>query len=386
MREQLLHMLAEAAEMEHNLLCSYLYAAFSLRSDGEGLSPDEARAVKRWRRAIVSVAVQEMGHLATVNNLAVAIGGEPHFDRPNFPVPPGYHPAGFELRLTPFSETTLEHFIFLERPEHIPVEDPEEFDAGREPPRDPGPAHVTPSARDYDTIGNLYAEIRRELRLLSAKRGARTFFAAERQLGAEAGIPGVVVIRDIAAALAALQNVVEQGEGSRPGAHDSHFANFCGIRDDWAGLRERNPSFEPAYPAASDPVMRRPAEGLERAWITARPAAEVLDLGNGLYGMLLTLLSQAYQPVSTESRKALVGAAIELMQGLSRAGSRLASLPASAELPGVNAGLTFAVPRTVGSRADVGLLAERLSELSEAYANVFAGEPDPVAIALHSLR
>ena len=30
-REQLLHSLYEAAELEHNLMCTYLYAAFSLK-------------------------------------------------------------------------------------------------------------------------------------------------------------------------------------------------------------------------------------------------------------------------------------------------------------------------------------------------------------------
>ena len=34
-REQLLHLLAEAAEIEHTLMCSYLYAAFSLKRAGE---------------------------------------------------------------------------------------------------------------------------------------------------------------------------------------------------------------------------------------------------------------------------------------------------------------------------------------------------------------
>ena len=62
-------MLAEAAEVEHNLLCSYLYAAFSLRGKHEGLTAPEAETVARWRQLVVGVAVQEMGHLATVNNL-----------------------------------------------------------------------------------------------------------------------------------------------------------------------------------------------------------------------------------------------------------------------------------------------------------------------------
>lgn len=34
-REILVHQLYEAAELEHNLMCTYLYAAFSLR-DGAG--------------------------------------------------------------------------------------------------------------------------------------------------------------------------------------------------------------------------------------------------------------------------------------------------------------------------------------------------------------
>jgi len=44
--EQLLHLLAEAGEIEHTLMCSYLYAAFSLKRAGEpGVSE-----VAGWKR------------------------------------------------------------------------------------------------------------------------------------------------------------------------------------------------------------------------------------------------------------------------------------------------------------------------------------------------
>jgi hypothetical protein len=44
-REQLLHSLYEASELEHNLMCTYLYAAFSIKSgESEGLSAAEAAA------------------------------------------------------------------------------------------------------------------------------------------------------------------------------------------------------------------------------------------------------------------------------------------------------------------------------------------------------
>ena len=54
-REALLHALYEAAEIEHDLMCTYLYAAFSLKSPDEGLSGAEADAVVRWRREITAV-------------------------------------------------------------------------------------------------------------------------------------------------------------------------------------------------------------------------------------------------------------------------------------------------------------------------------------------
>ena len=47
-REQILHLLAEAAEIEHTLMCSYLYAAFSLKDKADpSLSAQEADAVQR---------------------------------------------------------------------------------------------------------------------------------------------------------------------------------------------------------------------------------------------------------------------------------------------------------------------------------------------------
>src|SRR5580693_376304 len=99
-REQLIGLLAEAAEIEHNLMCCYLYAAFSLKQDAdEGLEPQELTAVRRWRGEIVHVAIDEMQHLAWVANLTSAIGGAPHFGRQNFPIAPGAHPAGIVVKL-----------------------------------------------------------------------------------------------------------------------------------------------------------------------------------------------------------------------------------------------------------------------------------------------
>ena len=81
-REQLIHHLYEAAELEHCLMCTYLYAAFSLRrGEAEGLTAEEAPVVERWRQAIIQVAIEEMGHLVAVWNITAALGAAPRFGR-----------------------------------------------------------------------------------------------------------------------------------------------------------------------------------------------------------------------------------------------------------------------------------------------------------------
>src|SRR6516162_7940728 len=107
-REILVNALYEAAELEHNLMCTYLYAAASLKSGAaEGLSADEAVAVKRWRGVLLGVAIEEMGHLAAVWNITSALGSSPRFGRANFPLDPGLLPAGITVKLAPFTAETL---------------------------------------------------------------------------------------------------------------------------------------------------------------------------------------------------------------------------------------------------------------------------------------
>jgi len=83
-REALIYMLCEAAELEHGIMCQYLFAAFSLKQrEDEGLTAQELETVTRWRRVVSHVATEEMLHLALVHNLLSAIGAAPHFGRPN---------------------------------------------------------------------------------------------------------------------------------------------------------------------------------------------------------------------------------------------------------------------------------------------------------------
>ena len=52
-REALIYMICEAAELEHGLMCEYLFAAFSLKNRvGEGVSEDQLQAIQRWRSTV----------------------------------------------------------------------------------------------------------------------------------------------------------------------------------------------------------------------------------------------------------------------------------------------------------------------------------------------
>ena len=74
-REELVDALTEAAELEHGLLCQYVFAAVSLKQTAdEGITWPQAELVRGWKRTLLEVARQEMAHLGTVCNLLTAIG------------------------------------------------------------------------------------------------------------------------------------------------------------------------------------------------------------------------------------------------------------------------------------------------------------------------
>jgi hypothetical protein len=372
-RPQLFHLLAEAAEVEHTLMCTYLYAAFSLKGESdEGLSADEMAAVKRWRKSILSVALDEMVHLLLVANLSIAIGGRPHFARPNFPVSPGHFPAEVVVRLAPFDDATLDHFIFLERPRGLDIPDGEGFEPSRPYEREEAYEGLMPSVQDYATIGHLYDALRTNLASAAKHLGERRLFLGPLagQVGPETvQLEGVSRIASLTDALRAVDLIVEQGEGSPSDRSDSHYQSFLAIRKELRQLRARNPAFVPGRPAATSPVMRRPPEPEGKVFVDAPVAARVLDFGNAIYATLLQLLVQAFHRTGadvTAGQRALFDAAVELMHLVSRIGSALTRLPASGAVADTTAGLSFTMLRGVEPftpDAERALLAERLREL-----------------------
>jgi hypothetical protein len=386
-REQLIHTLTEAAEIEHNLLCSYLYAVFSMKRAGEtGLTDAQAEAVERWRKMILKIALEEMAHLACVNNLLIAVGGAPHFDRANFPVAPGYHPADVVVRLTPFDEATLDHFIYLERPDGMDLQDGEGFEPiGAQ--RQVAVEGATPSAQDYPTVGALYDSIAEGFRTLAERLGEATFIdpAGRSQLDSElVKLPNIPRVTNLATALSAIEQIKEEGEGSTAGGVDSHFDRFRAIKVEWEELKAESAEFRPAWPAAHDPVMRRPLDETTRVWITDPTSAAYLDVANAIYGTMLSVLAQTFSITDPEEQRLLMRVSVELMEASAAVSAALARMPANADYPGVNAGITFVVPRNsayrpLETRARL-LFLERTQELYSAAQRVVEGEAGEKAL------
>jgi CDGSH-type Zn-finger protein/uncharacterized Fe-S cluster protein YjdI len=372
-REHALHALYEAAELEHNLMCTYLYAAFSLK-DGEsdGLSAEEATAVKRWRGVLLNVAIEEMGHLTAVWNITSALGGTPRIGRTNFPLDPGYLPAGIVVKLAPFNRATLQHFVFLERPAGATERDGEGFTYERPYIRGSDVVRLVPMGINYETVGDFYAALSKGLRGIVQEWGEDIAFDGDPSLqmsSNEVDLMGAKPVICLKTALAAFDAIVVQGEGAPSDSVDSHYQKFVGVREEYERLLQKNPSFVPAFPAATNPVLRRPPRPEGRVWLENPEAIAVVDLANAAYGLMTRLLAYAYALHGPSAEKALsVDLAICLMRAVVPLAERAARLPAGPSNPECHAGMSFTVLRDSAAfppgRAARRFFVERFAQLS----------------------
>jgi hypothetical protein len=155
--------------------------------------------------------------------------------------------------------------------------------------------------------------------------------------------PQLMPITDLAGATAAVEAIVEQGEGPRGDWRQAHFGRFVGILDEFLALRKTNPKFEPARPVA--PATVRPGERDSGGLIISDPVtAKVADLGNVVYEVLLLVLYRLLSRIdeSDAETATLADVAVGLMvDGIEPLGKVLTTLPVGPGSPGVTAGATF---------------------------------------------
>jgi CDGSH-type Zn-finger protein/uncharacterized Fe-S cluster protein YjdI len=367
-------------------MCTYLYAMWSLKHEtAEDVSPEELKAIESWRTSLRQVALEEMLHLALVNNILAATGASPHLWRPEFPVRCGWFPADVVMRLAPFCEHTVDHFMYIERPEGIVLRDGAGFDHPDHHPRAARPELLSPTPRDYASQGQLYHSILRGLGRLVDEIGEENVFVGhgEAQIGAaEFALPGLFKIGNLESARRAVEEIVQQGEGAPAHRDGSHYQRFAAIKDEMARLRRTNPTFEPARPVLSNPSIDNPMAQPDVALISDPLTSKVVDLGNALYALMMRTFAQVLSPapLPRELRVGLSAAASELMTAMSGVAEAATRLPAGPEHDGATAGLTFSLSLSSGQlvqRCAAQILGERVGELANAAAKLEASVPLP---------
>jgi Ferritin-like len=393
-REALIYMLCEAAEVEHGIMCQYLFAAFSLKQrTDEGLTPEELETVTRWRQTIAHVATEEMLHLALVQNVLSAIGAAPHLTRPNLPAPARHYPAAVNLTLVPFGERALQHFLYLERPEGVALEGAKGIDA---PVHEAVPlmaeGDIVPQLQDFATIGHLYRSIEQGLLHLADKFGERNLFVGPPRAQATSTDfpwPELVAVTDRASAQAALDTIVEQGEGARGHWEAAHFGQFVDILEEYRRLTAANPAFDPVRPVMFAKVRRGERDDA-LPLIADRVTSQCTDVFNVSYEILLQILERYFAHTEeTDGQLAtLAHAAITLMGGVLRPlGELITTLPVGPEHPGRTAGPSFELfyeddallPHRESAWV---LLEERLRDAASFCGAVTKSSPEDVASAL----
>jgi hypothetical protein len=260
-RMRLSGLLAEAAELEHSLVCQYLFMAFSMkRHADEGVSWAQLEAMRRWEASILVIARQEMEHLGAVANLLTAIGETPVFVRPPFPTAARAYPVNEPSRLQRFGPESLARSILFEKPAEIHNETTASIVArlGAE-----HPAVAVPT----DTIAALY----REIRGLVVELGTAELFIGppSAQFTTQEIVPipirGVNLagrpvydvelqaVNDQASALAVIDQITTEGEGGPEDTTTSHFARLLLVDAEFAAAKAADPEFGPARAVVEDP-------------------------------------------------------------------------------------------------------------------------------------
>jgi hypothetical protein len=207
--------LQQAIELEHSTIPTYLYTAYSLKGGYGGVNG-------AIYGLIMSVVYEEMLHMGLACNILNAIGGSPEINQPGFiPSYPGPLPGGVEtgliVPLAPLSADQIKNiFMGIEEPEN-----PWDF-----------PATNTALEPEYITIGGFYGAIKTQIYLA----GDSIFTGAQaNQVNLQTWFSyAPAAVTNAATAMAAIDLIVDQGEGTATSPDDAekdlaHYYRFAEI-------------------------------------------------------------------------------------------------------------------------------------------------------------
>ena len=188
-----------AIELEHATLAPYLSSLYSIK---DGSNTESAEVIK-------SVFIEEMLHMALAANILNAVGGSPKFDYdgfiPDFPTTLPHSDGSVEVGIGKFSAAGIKSFLMIERPAETDDK---------------------PAEEGYHSIGQFYSALTEGLKSCCEQWGEDVVFCGDPtwQLTAETtsygGAGHLIGVTDLASAMAAMKEIVDQGEGS---GHSSIF-------------------------------------------------------------------------------------------------------------------------------------------------------------------
>ena len=105
---ELVRLLKEACEIEHDLMVQYLYSAYALKPEYAQLVGAPAPNAT----TLMGVIIEEMQHLRGANRLLVELGAAPVLTRQDFPYESDLYPFPFEM--APLSAVSLAKYTYCE--------------------------------------------------------------------------------------------------------------------------------------------------------------------------------------------------------------------------------------------------------------------------------
>lgn len=350
-REDLINTLHLAAELEHNLMCQYLFAAYSMkRATSEGLSEVQLEKTRGWGALMTLVARQEMEHMGLVLNLLSAIGGTPYFQRPNFPQrKERYGRLGIKSELTRFDNETIKRFQGFEAPHPEPGP---EFCATRGVAREdiralllapqvftqrPAQATVTatrgaqvpPPEIEFTSVQDLYVSLAAGFVTVVERIGEKNLFTGDvkAEIWGGPGTPygegsmddlsqyglDLIQVVDLKSAIDAIVEIVEQGEGILAPPDYIEHTHYCIYTNILHDMQDGKPGFDAARPVVRNPLTRMHPDitAPREANIITRPETrEIASLFNLTYETMLLMMLFLYgsSPKTKQQRVDLMNA------------------------------------------------------------------------------
>lgn len=335
--DNLIELLHSAAGIEHELMVQYLYAAYSL--GGDQVPTDQWDMVREWRRNLLAIAKEEMGHFLTVQNILTVLGGPVLWTRGHRPWDNQYFPLR-KFEFSPFTMDSLSCYVYAEAPAKTAAVakryygmDPEEvnqiIEQVRKQVRRGKPHRVEqlygkivsivknpnlipdsafhpetyPLQASWEEWGKGYKPYTLDPESSTAQEAppdSKPWFGPGPAPPSTFQVPPVaaqarVILTQVASrteVLAALQLIGEQGEAASFNADDnqpSHFDRFIGIYKDFQKI---NKAWTPTRNVPNNPTTRKGKRG--GTYIKSEYSRNCAHLFNLRYRMLLTYLAHIY--------------------------------------------------------------------------------------------